>query len=118
MPQARLAERRLHPRFTFFADAQATLGDGTSVHGQLSELSARGCYIDTLEAIPIGTQVHLRICDDVNSCELQGRVIYIQSGTGLGIFGLGVVFGETASDQRSAIDRWLQKFTSRCAGPS
>jgi hypothetical protein len=118
MAQTRIAERHLHPRFTFFADVEATLGDGASVHGQLSELSARGCYIDTLEAIPIGTQLRLRICDDVSACELQGRVIYIQSGGGLGIFGLGVLFGEMAADQRSAIDRWLQKITSRCAGPS
>jgi hypothetical protein len=118
MAQARLAERRTHPRFTVFADAEATLSDGTSVHGQLSELSAEGCYIDTLEAIPIGTQIDLRLSDHVSSCELHGRVIYIQSGSGLGIFGLGVLFGEMAADQRSAVHIWLHKITSRCAGPS
>jgi hypothetical protein len=109
MAQTSTALRRVNPRYTFFADAEATLYDGTLVLGQLSELSCRGCYIDTLEPIPIGTQFDLRICDGMTSCELQGKAIYLHSGSGLGIFGIGVVFGEVNIDQRSAIDGWLSE---------
>ena len=47
--------RRTNPRFSFFADAEVIQLDGTWVRGQLAELSSRGCYIDTLEPIPIRT---------------------------------------------------------------
>jgi hypothetical protein len=102
------AIRRMNPRFAFFAEAEATLNDGTLVPAQVSELSARGCYIDTLEPIPIGTQLRLRISDGMSSCEVPGKVIYMHSGYGMGIFGLGVVFGNVAAEQLSAVNNWLR----------
>jgi hypothetical protein len=36
-------------------------------------------------------------------------VIYVNSGGGLGIFGIGVLFGEMTVDQHSAIDTWLRE---------
>ena len=54
MTQASFAKRRANPRFSFFAEAEVILQDGTSVLGQISELSSRGCYIDMLQPIPIG----------------------------------------------------------------
>jgi hypothetical protein len=89
MAQVPFAIKRTNPRFTFFADAKVTLRDGTLVYGQLSELSSRGCYIDTLAPIPV------------------------HSGSGLGIFGMGVLFGEMAVEQHSAIDAWLCEFASK-----
>jgi hypothetical protein len=53
------AVRRANPRFSFFADAEITLRDGTGVRAQLAELSSRGCYIDTLEPIPSHTKLRL-----------------------------------------------------------
>ncbi len=101
--------QRTNPRFSFFADGEITLLDGTSVLTQLSELSSRGCYVGTLEPIPTGTQLHLCIRDGRTSCELPGQVIYMHSGGGLGIFGLGVVFGKMSAEQKSAIDKWLHE---------
>ena len=60
MTQASFAKRRANPRFSFFAEAEVILQDGTSVLGQISELSSRGCYIDLLQPIPIGAE--LRLC--------------------------------------------------------
>jgi hypothetical protein len=112
MAQTSFAVKRANPRFSFFADAKATLRDGTSVPAQLSELSSRGCYIDTLEPIPVDTALQLRICDGMNACELHGKVIYTQSGGGMGVFGMGVLFGEMGAKQHSAIDAWLRKLAS------
>ena len=108
MGDTSFAVRRANLRFAFFAEAEATLLDGTSVPAQVSELSSRGCYIDTLQPIPIGTEVSLRISDGMQSCELPGRVIYIHSGYGMGIFGMGVVFGNAAAEQMSAVNSWLR----------
>ncbi len=100
--------RRANPRFSFFANAEVTLRDGTSVLGQLDELSSRGCYIDALEPVPVRTKLRLRISDGTSTCELQGKVIYMHSGGGFGIFGMGVLFEEMDAEQRSAIEEWLR----------
>jgi len=105
--------RRTNPRFSFFADAEVTQLDGTWVRGQLAELSSRGCYIDTLEPIPIRTKLHLRICDGMSTCELPGKVIYMHSGGGFGIFGMGVLFEEMGPEQQSTIDAWLRRLAGR-----
>jgi len=113
MAEAPHAVRRTNPRFSFFADGEVTLRDGTRVLTQLSELSSRGCYIDTLEPIPIGTNFRLSISDGMSTCELHGKVIYIHSGGGLGIFGMGVVFGEMGAEQHSAIEAWLRELAGK-----
>jgi PilZ domain len=115
MAEASYAVKRANPRFSFFADGEVTLRDGTSVLTQLSELSSRGCYIGTLEPIPTGTELLLRICDGTISCELNGKVIYMHSGGGLGIFGMGVLFGEMVAEQHSAIDEWLRELAGKHA---
>jgi hypothetical protein len=113
MAEAPYAVRRANPRFSFFADAEVTLRDGTGVRAQLAELSSRGCYIDTLEPIPIRTKLRLRICDGTNTCELHGKVLYMHSGGGFGIFGMGVLFEEMGAEQHSSIDAWLRKLAGR-----
>jgi hypothetical protein len=112
MPEASFTIKRACPRFSFFAEAEAMLRDGTSVAAQVSELSSRGCYIDTLEPIPIGTELRLRISHGHSSCELPGKIIYMHSGYGMGIFGMGVVFGKVTAKQHSAIDCWLHELAS------
>lgn len=116
MADGHYATRRAVPRFSFFADAEVTLGDGRSVRAQLAELSSGGCYIDTLEPIPARTQLRLRICDGMSSCELGGKVIYLHSGGGFGIFGMGVVFEEMGAEQHSSIDMWLRELARRHPG--
>src|SRR6266705_2855905 len=113
MAEAPYAVKRTNPRFSFFADAEVTFRDGTGVRGQLAELSSRGCYIDALEPIPVRTKLRLRICDGMNTCELQGRVLYMHSGGGFGIFGMGVVFEEIEAEQQFAIDKWLRELAVR-----
>jgi hypothetical protein len=107
MAEGPYTTRRANPRFSFFADAEVTLRDGTGVRAQLAELSSRGCYIDTLEPIPVRTKLRLRICDGMRTCELHGKVLYMHSGGGFGIFGMGVLFEQMDAEQHSAIDAWL-----------
>jgi len=112
------AEKRANRRFSFFADAEIIRRDGTSVPTQLAELSSRGCYMGALVPIPIGTELRLRISDGTSACELHGEVIYLHSGDGLGIFGMGVMLGKMAAEERSVIDGWLDDLsTKRAAAP-
>jgi PilZ domain len=112
MAEGHYAVRRANPRFSFFADAEVTLRDGTGVLAQVAELSSRGCYIDTLEPIPSNTRLRLCICDGISTCELHGKVLYLHSGGGFGIFGMGVLFEEMGAEQQSAIDAWLRGLAS------
>jgi hypothetical protein len=118
MANAPLTEKRADQRFSFFADAEVTLWDGTSVPTQVAELSSRGCYIGTLLPIPVGTEIRLQISDGIRTCELQGRVVYLHSSSGLGIFGMGVQLEKMAARERSVIDGWLHDLAAkRTAAP-
>jgi PilZ domain len=117
IPDGPVTEKRADQRFSFFADAEVTLGDGTSVPTQVAELSSRGCYIGTLLPIPVGTEIRLYISDGIRTCELQGRVVYLHSSSGLGIFGMGVQLENMAAQQRSVVDAWLHDLArKRTAG--
>jgi hypothetical protein len=108
MAEVNFAVKRTCPRFPFSADADVTLRDGTSVAAQVLELSARGCYIDALEPIPVGTELHLCIHNGVNMCQLPAKVIYMQPGYSMGIFGMGVAFKDIAAEHRTEIESWLR----------
>lgn len=107
MGEPTYAVKRTNPRFQFCAEAEITLRDGTWLPAQLAEISARGCYVDTLEPLPLGTEFELSISDGMNTCELPGKVIYEHTGGGLGVVGMGVLFGSMGFEQHSAIDSWL-----------
>jgi hypothetical protein len=112
MVEGTFAIRRAHARFAFSAEAEATLRDGTSVPAQVLELSSRGCYIDAIEPIPIGTELRLLISNGMNVCELPGTVIYMHPGSGMALYGMGVVFGDISSEQRVALDGWLRQLAT------
>ena len=113
MVEPSYAPRRTNPRFPFFADAEIDLQDGMCVPAQISELSSRGCYVDTLQPISVGTEMRLYISYGVNSCELHAKVIYKHTGGGMGIFGMGILFGEMRAEQHSVIEDWLHQLAER-----
>jgi Tfp pilus assembly protein PilZ len=109
MPKAAFAVKRSHPRYSFFAEAEAILRDGTSVLAQVLEMSSHGCYIDAIRPVSVGSELLLRISNGESTFELPGKVIYFHPGLGFGICGMGVAFGEMATDQRSKIEEWLRE---------
>ena len=118
MPQTIHAVKRCHPRFSVSAEAEAILRDGTSVPAQVLELSSHGCYIDAIQPVSVGSEMSLRITNGTITCELPAKVIYFQPGPGFGICGMGVVFGEMASDQRTKIEEWLRQLAEPASIPS
>jgi hypothetical protein len=113
MAKANFAVKRTCPRFPFSADAEVTLRDGTFVAAQVLELSARGCYIDALEPIPVGTELHLRIHNGVSVCQVPAKVIYMQPGYGMAMFGMGVAFENKAAEHQPEIESWLRNLASQ-----
>jgi hypothetical protein len=96
---------RTTPRFAFIAEAEIV---GMTTRARVSELSARGCYVDSINPLPKGTEVRLRIRYGCSTCEFAGTVIYTHAG-----FGMGVVFGELSAEQRSTLDVWLEELARK-----
>jgi hypothetical protein len=111
MPEAEFTIRRTTPRFSFIAEAEVTgFWDGTCVVARISELSSRGCYVDTVNPFPMGADLRLRIRYSCSTCEMPGKVIYTHSG-----YGMGVVFGEIAAGPRATLDAWLGELARKSA---
>ncbi len=98
------------PRFALMAEADVReVGGGSNrLHMRISEISAHGCYVDTLNPLPLSTIVQLYIDHNGVKCTLPGKVIYIHSG-----FGMGVMFGEMPADQRAILDGWLAQLGAK-----
>ena len=96
---------RTTPRFAFIAEAEI---DGIKDSARVSELSARGCYIDSINPLPKDMNVRIRIRYGCSTCEFSGTVIYTHAG-----FGMGVVFGELTNEQRSTLEVWLDELARK-----
>jgi PilZ domain len=105
MSDTTYAVPRTTPRFAFIAEAEVV---GLKDCARVSELSARGCYIDSINPLPKDSEVRIRIRYGCSTCEFTGTVIYTHAG-----FGMGVVFGEMTAEQRSTLDVWLDELARK-----
>jgi hypothetical protein len=104
MPDDSFAEKRAVPRILLNADAKLVeRAGGARMTVRISELSARGCYLDTLNPLPIGTLIDLSIRHENQDCAVPGKVIYSHAG-----FGMGVLFDTIPPEQQAIIDVWLE----------
>jgi PilZ domain len=98
-----MAERRAATRYPLILSAEVLdLRSGTRLEAQTADVSRTGCYIDTLNPIPPGSKIHVRLQHEDESFESDGRVIYISPG-----LGMGVAFTSNAPGQLAILDRWL-----------
>ncbi len=94
MPATTFTVARTNPRFSFIAEAElAELVDGPRIVARISELSSRGCYVDTFNPFPVG-----------------GNVIYTHTN-----YGMGLRFGETSAENRATLDAWLEELARKSA---
>jgi hypothetical protein len=101
--------KRTVPRFSFVAEAEAiAYHDGTRLLAQISELSAKGCYLETPEGFPVGTELRLRIRYGGSKCDVAGRTIYKHEG-----WGMGVVFSDLNVEQRYILNGWLDELARK-----
>jgi PilZ domain len=98
-----IPEYRLAPRSHFLTEAEVMeTPAGTWLKARLSDLSLRGCYVDTLHPLPIGTRIRLRIVRDNIILEALATVIYNQSRLGMGVF-----FAQLSPEHKSILENWL-----------
>ncbi|HYL83080.1 MAG TPA: PilZ domain-containing protein [Candidatus Angelobacter sp.] len=96
-------ERRRSTRFPFIAAAEVqSENNGSRLDARISDISATGCYVDTINPLPDGTLVRLKIFNEKQSFEAAATVVY--SHTHLG---MGLRFGEVPANSLSVLRNWL-----------
>jgi hypothetical protein len=94
---------RRQPRYPFIASAELLEeNSGSRMSSRISDLSFGGCYVDTINPLPDGTVVHLKIFTATHSFEAPATVVY--SHTHLG---MGVKFGEVKPVYEEVLRLWL-----------
>jgi hypothetical protein len=91
------------PRYSFVATAEITDSlSAIKLSGRVAEISRKGCYVDILNALPVGTLLDLRISREEVTFVTKGKTIYVQER-----IGIGVVFLDPPEDQLQILDSWL-----------
>jgi hypothetical protein len=97
------AEKRKAPRSLLVLAVEVIeLPRGAKLVGRTSDICHSGCYIDTLNPVPKGSQLRLRITHHDEVFEGLGSVVYVSPG-----LGMGVVFETVAAEEQAKLDRWL-----------
>ena len=98
-------ERRSAPRYPLVLAAEVVeLPRGAKLSARTADISRTGCYIDTLNPVPQGSQVRLRFTHHNEVFEAVGKVVYVSQG-----LGMGVVFVSAAPEHQAMLERWLEE---------
>jgi PilZ domain len=106
------SERRAVPRHPFIASAEETdLASGARLSARVSELSLKGCYLDTLNPLPEGTPIRLVISHGGATFTALATVVYPQSN-----MGMGVEFSAVEPKQLEVLLNWLKELSAKQYG--
>jgi hypothetical protein len=99
--QRELADRR-GLRFTFDGTADVTVeGVVDGLRARVTELSFRGCYLQTAKALKEKQRLQVKISHADETFEAPGEVIYVRPG------GAGVMFGVIEPRFRNVLQDWI-----------
>jgi PilZ domain len=97
------SDRRGTNRSAFIAPVEMVeMRTGSRIRARTSDLSLQGCYVDTLNPLPVGTAVRLQIQRAGMILDVLANVSSRHVGSGMGL-----VFGEIAGAQRAVLQSWL-----------
>jgi hypothetical protein len=100
---ASYSSQRTVPRYTFVAVTEIIESTSQAcILAKTSKISCKGCYVDTLNPLPVGTFLNMVISRGEGSFATKGKVIYVHEGVGM-----GVVFLDPTGDQLNILRSWL-----------
>jgi PilZ domain len=102
-PSATCRAKRMVPRYSFIAATELTDSESaTHLSGRVTEISRKGCYVDIMNALPVGDLLNLRISNDHGTFAAKGKIIYVHER-----IGMGVVFLDPPKEQLDVLEAWL-----------
>jgi hypothetical protein len=108
-----MTDRRDSPRYALTLVAVVTeLATANVLNARSSDVSRSGCYVDTLQPLPPGTNVKILLRSGDEIFEAPAIVVYMCPG-----LGMGVNWGLNLPDKAMAmLDRWLAKAAKNASG--
>jgi hypothetical protein len=105
-----MADRRQTPRYSLVVMAEVTvLSSGDKLTTRTSDISRTGCYLDTLNPVSKGQQVHVRLVQKGQSFEADATVMYVSRG-----LGMGIKFQDNLLPEHVAVlERWLEEAATK-----
>jgi hypothetical protein len=101
--QAATEERRSANRHPLVVTAEAEeLTTGIKLPGRISDLSAYGCYLDTMNPFSSGTRIRIRLSKGNEIFQSLALVIYSHDA-----LGMGVSFTDVNPGAQETLQRWL-----------
>jgi len=90
-------------RFTFSADAEIAAESSPTafVSGRVTELSLRGCFLETHATFDMQRPVLLKIYNSGEFLEAPASVLYVKPA------GLGLVFRDIKPNFRATLQKWV-----------
>jgi hypothetical protein len=96
-------ERRIAARSLFVAPVEVVdMRSGSRVEARTSDLSIQGCYVDTLNPLPIDSAVRVHIQHDEHVLDVLATVSSRHLGSGMGL-----MFADMTPAQREMVNNWL-----------
>ncbi len=97
------ADRRIYPRYEFTAAVEVLAAEsGARIETRVRDLSQQGCYVDTSDALPLGTVTDVRIKKGAQLFEARARVVYSRATKGMGL-----VFTAVEAEHVRTLETWL-----------
>jgi len=102
-------QRRRTPRIAFVAATElCDKKSGRQLTAQVREFSAYGCYVGTLNTLPVANTVLLKIFTQSECFEAIAKVIYTHRSRGMGL-----IFQELSLQSGNLLGQWLLKSFQR-----
>lgn len=96
-------ERSIAARSLFVAPVEVLdIRSGSRVEARTSDLSMQGCYVDTLNPLPIDSAVRVQIQRDGQVLDVLATVSSRHLGSGMGL-----VFADMTPAQREMVTNWI-----------
>ena len=100
------AERREAERYPFVCPVEVVDVAGSAmISARTSDLSLQGCYIDTLNPLPKGSKVKIRVTHHDEVFEAVGSVVYVSP-----CMGMGVSFEDVTREHQTRLECWLNSY--------
>jgi hypothetical protein len=94
---------RTVPRYSVLAIAELVETAGTMcIVGRMTEISRKGCYVNTPSTLPVNTFLRVVISRDNETFMTTGKIIYVHER-----IGMGILFVDPTEDQLEILNAWL-----------
>ena len=101
------SERRIYPRYRCSGAADILQNGKLWGWGKVSDISRGGCYLETDQTLPVGTEAQLRLTIADTLLDIDGMV-----ASATPVVGMGIDFVTVSPEQENKLARIIDKVTA------